>query len=652
MAISKMEKVTILSPKHNEENILHIIQDLQNIEIVNSIEDVKMYGKKMTLDLQQNEYMNGETTVSELQVRLDKVQKALNYSQTHYTSKKGFTNQDHTLIEFEKQIDFEKVNLTTQAILQVKGDEERLDAKMNELQIEASGLEKWQYLKVNPNDLSTSRFTDSQLFDCSLTVKDKLLTEISLMTSVVIETVYESQSRVYIFLVFLKKDTQRITELLSNYSVNVVSYHYKDSPQNEYKQIEHMLSLIHTERAKLREQLMSHKVKMDTLKMTEELLLAQIERQQAKIQLAQYKQLILIRGWIESDRKSQFDHTIKTLVTEEAPIIVTYEETDSSEGVPTSLTNNKLVTPFESLTEMYSLPKYGELDPTALLTPFYMVFFGMMVADAGYGVLMLIGTTVIKKTMMLRQGPKNFINLFQILSIPVIIWGLIYGSFFGVPLPIHLLSTTDDMNTILIISVVFGMIQLLVGLLVNGIQLVKKKQYLKSISEAFAWQGILISIVILVIGNMVMSSSALNNMGILLLILSSLSIILIPVFTNSSKGKGLAKGIYSFYGITGYVGDLVSYTRLMALGIAGGSIAGAFNMLVGFMPPVARFTVGLVLIVFLHALNIFLSLLSAYVHGARLQYVEYFGKFFQGGGQKFSPLKPKEKYIDFKIKQK
>jgi V/A-type H+-transporting ATPase subunit I len=87
----------------------------------------------------------------------------------------------------------------------------------------------------------------------------------------------------------------------------------------------------------------------------------------------------------------------------------------------------------------------------------------------------------------------------------------------------------------------------------------------------------------------------------------------------------------------------------MALGISGGSIAGAFNMLVGFMPPVARFTVGVALIIVLHALNIFLSLLSAYVHGARLQYVEYFGKFFQGGGRKFSPFKPKEKHIDFKV---
>lgn len=106
-------------------------------------------------------------------------------------------------------------------------------------------------------------------------------------------------------------------------------------------------------------------------------------------------------------------------------------------------------------------------------------------------------------------------------------------------------------------------------------------------------------------------------------------------------------GLYDLYGITSYIGDFVSYSRLMALGISGGSIAAAFNMLVGYMPPAARFTAGIVLIVILQGLNIFLSLLSAYVHAARLQYVEFFGKFYTGGGRAFKPLKPAEKYMNF-----
>ena len=104
--------------------------------------------------------------------------------------------------------------------------------------------------------------------------------------------------------------------------------------------------------------------------------------------------------------------------------------------------------------------------------------------------------------------------------------------------------------------------------------------------------------------------------------------------------------------MTGYIGDLVSYTRLMALGISGGSIGAAFNMLVAFMPPAARFSVGILLIIALHALNMFLTLLSAYVHGARLQYVEFFGKFYTGGGRAFDPLKTAEKYVNINHKKK
>jgi V/A-type H+-transporting ATPase subunit I len=156
----------------------------------------------------------------------------------------------------------------------------------------------------------------------------------------------------------------------------------------------------------------------------------------------------------------------------------------------------------------------------------------------------------------------------------------------------------------------------------------------------------MIGAVVAGLGKMILDSQALFKIGVGLAIASALLVVVTPMMQSKSKIKGLAKGAYDLYGISGYIGDLVSYTRLMALGISGGSIAAAFNMLVSYMPPVARFTVGILLMVALHGLNIFLSLLSAYVHGARLQYVEFFGKFYEGGGRAFRPLKTEEKYIN------
>ncbi|UDM80769.1 V-type ATP synthase subunit I [Vagococcus fluvialis] len=646
MAISKMEKVTIISPKCEEEKILRIMQDLQNIEIVDSVNELNNQYQTRQFDvvnLEQNRQKEDE--LNQLQNR---IQKVLSYLSVHISKAPELLNEVQTFSEFEEEIDFESIQGLLNQVNDWQEKEKVITDEMAEVRVEIENLRQWQYLTVNPNETKDSKYLRSVLVDFSLTVKEKLLEKVEEF-STLFEVVYESQSRQYAFIVFLEKDEEQLKELVSTYGLNVLDYSHDQAPKKIFESLENRLVTLNKEKEAIIKQVSTQHELINPLKMAEESVLAEIDRNHVKEKLADYKDLTIIRGWIESDRAESFEENIKVKLASDIPVLVTFDETKQTEDVPTALKNNKLVKPFESLTEMYSLPKYGELDPTPLLTPFYMVFFGMMVADLGYGLLMLVGTFVLSKKKTLKRSARNFINLFKILSVPVMMWGLIYGSFFGLSLPFHVLSATEDMNSILILSVCFGMIQLLVGLLINGIQLVKKKDYLKSVSESFAWQGILIGAVLLVLGNIVLQNEGLKNAGLILFVISGVLIILIPMITSKSKGKGLVQGMYSFYGITGYIGDLVSYTRLMALGISGGSIAGAFNMLVGFMPPVARFTVGVALIIVLHALNIFLSLLSAYVHGARLQYVEYFGKFFQGGGRKFSPFKPKEKHIDFKV---
>mgnify|MGYP007064696526 CR=1 FL=1 len=249
---------------------------------------------------------------------------------------------------------------------------------------------------------------------------------------------------------------------------------------------------------------------------------------------------------------------------------------------------------------MYSLPQYDELDPTPFMAPFYMVAFGMMVADFGYGLLLFLATFLGKKLFHLSKGLEQNLTLFQLCSIPTIIWGLIYGNFFGFEFSFQLLSAQDDVNQILVLSVIFGYIQI----------------------------------------------------GIVMIVASLLAV----AIGGSLEGKTLAgkigSGLYGLMDVTNYVGDLISYTRLMALGVAGGSIASAFNLIISYLPPAARFTVGILLFVALHGLNIFLSYLSAYVHGIRLQYLEYFGKFFTGGGRAFDPFKSNENYVEIISEEK
>ena len=190
-----------------------------------------------------------------------------------------------------------------------------------------------------------------------------------------------------------------------------------------------------------------------------------------------------------------------------------------------------------------------------------------------------------------------------------------------------------------------GLIQLLYGLVLNGIIKGKQGQRASSYVDGYAWFLMLIGFILWVGGAMLLNMPLLTQIGIGLVVLNAVGILVVSALSNPNKALGIGLGAYNLYGISGYVGDIVSYTRLMALAVASANIAMAFNMIIGFLPPIARFTVGVLIIIALQALNIALTFLSAYVHTSRLQYVEFFGKFFEGGGRPLTPLKMLEKHV-------
>lgn len=386
------------------------------------------------------------------------------------------------------------------------------------------------------------------------------------------------------------------------------------------------------------------------LMLLEEELYNQKERLHAEQLLASGQELVGLSGWVKED---EVPH-LKALLAETLPsgsyAILIDDSQVSEKEIPTQLVNHPLVEPFEVLTEMYSLPKYSEVDPTPLLAPFYAVFFGMMVADIGYGLLLWLGTWyLLNKTKATRGARKNY-KLFHILSYPTILWGVFFGSFFGIELPFHVLSTTGDVISILVLSVVFGLIQLIFGLMVNTHLQIKDKNYPSAVSDGLGWIGLLVG-VILIVAQSFTGMAVLGEVAKWLIIINVAMIVLGTAAGSKNKLLGIGSGLYKLYGATSYIGDIASYTRLMALSVSGASIAASFNMVVGLLPPVARFTAGIPLIIALQLLNLGMSLLGAYVHAIRLQFVEFFGKFYEGGGRAFKPLKTYEKYTDLKTRK-
>lgn len=277
-------------------------------------------------------------------------------------------------------------------------------------------------------------------------------------------------------------------------------------------------------------------------------------REEAKGSLASTAHLIALEGWIETAQLEALKAKLQKEFGDQV-VLQTREVTqDEWDQVPIKLKNNALVEPFELVTEMYALPKYYEKDPTPIVSLFYFVFFGMMVADIGYGLLLTLATGFALKAFQLQPSAAKNLRFFCLLGISVALWGVVYGSFFGFEMPFALISTTTNAMTILILSVVFGFITVLVGLFLGGMKKVRLKDYTEAYNAGFAWVLILLGLMLLAVGNILPGLSYLVPIGQWLAILNAIGILVVSI-VSAKKLSGLAAGLFNLYNVSGYVGD-------------------------------------------------------------------------------------------------
>lgn len=358
---------------------------------------------------------------------------------------------------------------------------------------------------------------------------------------------------------------------------------------------------------------------------------------------------VLIEGWIPTDLEQEFTNLMNETCKNKG-VLKLEESHKDDESTPVQLQNNKFTEAFVGITNMYATPKYNEIDPTPVFTPFYLLFFGMMLADIGYGLLMMVVMFIALKLIKLEPSTKKFVKFLFYLSFPTMLWGYIYGSFFGSLIPMKpIIDSNSEYNRVLIMAIVFGVIHLLFALGVKAYMYIRDGHILDAIFDVVFWYMTLLGVIAFLLKGFVPALEPYSTVITIVMAAGMLGIIL----TNGRDAKTIfgkvASGLYSLYGLTNYVSDFVSYSRLMALGLAGGSIGIAVNMIVsmiigglgiiGIIPGVAVF-------IFFHMFNIFISGLSSYVHSSRLIYVEFFSKFYTGGGVLFKPFRAKHSYIN------
>lgn len=311
--------------------------------------------------------------------------------------------------------------------------------------------------------------------------------------------------------------------------------------------------------------------------------------------------------------------------------------------VPVKLQNNKITRPMNMVTEMYSLPAYSGVDPNPLMFPFFILFYGMMMADMGYGILMLLMGLVLKKSR--PRGMMDYMSgLLLMGGVSTFLFGAVTGSFFGdfltqaakllgkdLALP-SLFTPLDDTLAILVGSMALGLVHIITGMAVSFIRKIRAGQVLDALFEEVAWW-----VVFAGLGAMFLLRTNLVLYAGLILVVAG------PIITG--KGLGKITGIFgSLYNhVTGFFGDILSYSRLMALMLAGSVISQVFNTL-GAIP--GNIVIFVIISMAGNALNFALNLLGCYVHDLRLQCLEFFNKFYEDGGKPFRPLDIKAKSVD------
>lgn len=422
-----------------------------------------------------------------------------------------------------------------------------------------------------------------------------------------------------------------------------------------------------------KEEIISYDKDRNDLKFLQDYDTMRLEKYEVLGSLLQSKNVFIITGFIaEKDIKDLEDE-----LTSKYDVFVESIEPRKKDDVPILYKNNGFSEPLEGTVNSFSPPGKGEMDPTMVMSLFYYALFGLMLSDAGYGFIIAIACAfgLIKFRKTIEKPMKNTLKMYMFCGIATVFWGIIFSSYFGdifdvvaktffgvtdlpiVP-PVWFYPVEKPM-LMLTFAMAIGIVHLLTGLAMKGYQMAKQKDYMGIIYDVVFWYILLISGVILLLSmEMVTGILSINisiptsvvNISKILFIASALGIILTNGRESKQPFKRILKGLYALYGISGYLSDVLSYSRLLALGLATGVIGSVINQMAamtagGPLGPVI-FTI---IVILGHALNLGINALGAYVHTNRLQYVEFFGKFYEGGGKVFKPFGVNTKY--YKIKE-
>ena len=474
--------------------------------------------------------------------------------------------------------------------------------------------------------------------------------------------VSEDRSARYLALLCMKEQMPAAQEALRSFGFAAAALGgLSGTPREAAAAAEESLKALAAEKEGLIEQIKAESVHRDELKLASDKLSTRVAMAEAEERLVGTDSTLILEGWLPAEREKELEQVFKRFGC-------AWEcrdpEPDEYPEVPVKLKNNQVTNALNMVTNMYSLPAYGTVDPNPLMAPFFILFYGLMMADMGYGIVMILAALVAMKKIKPRGGTLSFCQLLLYAGISTFIMGALTGGLFGnAPEVIAgmfgsdwkglpaLFSPVRDSTVVLYGAMALGVIHLNAGMVVSFMEKKKNGNLADGIFEEGSLWVILLGGILLALDMLgIARSRMLHNLGLAILIVGAAMLL----YGAGRHSKGIGK-LTAAFGIiyntlTGWFGDILSYSRIMALMLAGGVVAQVFNTIAA-MPSakgVTPLSGAIFIVIFLigHALNFGLNLLGCFVHDLRLQCLEFFGKFYQDGGRPFAPLSVRTKFIN------
>ncbi len=665
MAVLAMKRISICGLKKDRKAIMEKIQREGVIEVQDFVAEDEVFSKQIM-----------PITNSEFERNIHDAEAALEVLNTYLPEKGGllasFKGRD--VIEIEQYDTFNskytKVASTISKLLALSKEvaEKKAEIVKDRQQIEM--LVPWEALDIPFNfqgTEQTSAFIGALPGEWTL---DSIYESLAECLPVDVNIISTSKNQTCIFVISHINNKENVNAALRGIGFSYPSVDISVAPSEGKANLIKDIERLENEISKLEDEIKSFEDQRADIKFMADYQSIRAERYAVTSSLVQSEHTFILSGYIPEIYIKDIEETLDGFA-----ITIDTEDISEDEEAPVMLKNNAFSSAVQGVVESYALPAKGEVDPSFLISLFYFIFFGFMLADAAIGFLIVFGAgmlLLLNKNM--EKGLKNNVKLFLFGGISAMIFGVLFGSYFGdvitsvsgnffgqaiIVKPLWLDMTSNPM-TVLTLALCMGLIHIFTGMAVGAYQFIKKKDYMSLIFGVLIWYVILIGLVIkclsmqmimdiLLGGRKPLLSAQAGQIGLIAAGVGALVVIVMGEFNTKSWPKRLLKGAYAVYGITGYLSDLLSYSRLLALGLATGVISSVANMIgTMFGSGVVGVIVFVLVFLIINAINIGINTLGAYVHTNRLQYVEFFSRFYEGGGRPFEPYSVKTKYYKFK----